>query len=105
MVSFKIHSAVANMLQSDSATPWTIACQAALSMEFSRPKYWSGLPFPSPGDLPDLGIEPMSPVWQTDSLPLRHLGSPISTYAWWQLHGALAAIGQEEIPHGQGQEL
>ena len=38
-------------------TPWTVACQAVLSMEFSRQEYWSGLPFPTPGDLPDLGIE------------------------------------------------
>ena len=42
------------------ATPWTVARQAPLSMEFSRQKYWSGLPFPSPGDLPNPGIEPMS---------------------------------------------
>ena len=40
-----------------------------LSMEFSRQEYWSGLPFPSPGDLPDPGIEPRSPAWQADSLP------------------------------------
>ena len=40
------------------ATPWTIACHALLSMEFSRQEYWSGLPFPTPGDLPDQGIEP-----------------------------------------------
>ena len=44
------------------ATPWTAACQASLSMEFSRQEYWNGLPFPSPGDLPDLGIEPISLV-------------------------------------------
>ena len=44
------------------ATPWIIALQAPLSMEFSRQDYWSGLPFPSPGDLPDPGIEPASPV-------------------------------------------
>ena len=43
-------------------TPWTVACQAALSMEFSRQEYWSGLPFPSPGDLADLEIKPESPV-------------------------------------------
>ena len=43
-------------------TPWTIACQAPLSMEFSRQEYWSGLPFPSPGDLPNPGIEPQSLV-------------------------------------------
>ena len=43
-----------------SVTPWTIACQAPLSMEFSRQEEWNGLPFPSPGDLPDLGTEPAS---------------------------------------------
>ena len=51
------------------ATPWTIACQAPLSIGFSRQEYWSGLPFPSPGDLPDLGIEPGSPALQAYSLP------------------------------------
>ena len=44
------------------ATPWTVACQAPLSMEFSRQEYWSGLPFPPPGDLPDAGIKPVSPL-------------------------------------------
>ena len=43
-------------------TPWTVARQAPLSRGFSRHEYWSGLPFPSPGDLPDLGIEPGSPA-------------------------------------------
>ena len=43
-------------------TPWTVACQAPLSMGFSRQEYWSGLPFPSPGDLPDLGIKLRSPL-------------------------------------------
>ena len=55
------------------ATPWTVAYQAPLSVEFSRQEYWSGLPYPSPGDLRDPGIEPMSPAssaWQVDSLPL-----------------------------------
>ena len=46
----------------DSATPWTVAHQAPLSLEFSRQEYYSGLPFPSPGDLPYPGIEPMSLV-------------------------------------------
>ena len=50
-------------------TPWTIAHQASLSMEFSRQEYWSGLPFPSPVDLPDPGIKPGSPALQADSLP------------------------------------
>ena len=51
------------------ATPWTVACQAPLSVGFSRQEYWSGLLFPSPGDLPNLGIEPRSPALQADSLP------------------------------------
>ena len=50
-------------------TPWTVACQAPLSMGFSRQEYWSGLPFPSLGDLPDPGMEPGSPALQADSLP------------------------------------
>ena len=45
---------------SDSAAPWTVACQASLSMEFSRQEYWSGVPFPSPGDLSNPGIKPVS---------------------------------------------
>ena len=48
-----------------------IPCQTPLSMEFSRQEYWSGLPFPSPGDLPDPGIKPRSPALQTDSLPSK----------------------------------
>ena len=50
------------------ATPWTVACQAPLSMGFSRQEYWSGLPFLSPGDLPDPGIEPGSHALQADDL-------------------------------------
>ena len=49
-------------LVSDSATPWTVAHQASLSTGFSRQEYWSGLPFPLSGDLPDPGIEPRSPA-------------------------------------------
>ena len=57
------------------ATPWTVACQAPLSMGFSRQEYWSGLPCPSWEDLPDPGIEPRSPTLQTASC-LSHQGSP-----------------------------
>ena len=49
-------------------TPWTVALQAPPSMGFSRQHYWSGLPFPSPGDLPDPGIEPRSPALQAEAL-------------------------------------
>ena len=50
-------------------TPWTVACQSPLSKGFSRQEYWSGLPFPFPGNVPDPGIEPGSPALQADSLP------------------------------------
>ena len=58
------------------ATPWTVAYQAPLSMGFSRQECWSGLPFPSPGDLPNPGIEPGSPALQADALPSEPLGKP-----------------------------
>ena len=66
------HSAV-----SDSVTPWTVFCQAPLSMGFSRQEYWSGEPNPSPEDLPNPGIEPRFPALQVDSLPSEPLGKPI----------------------------
>ena len=72
-------------------TPCTVARQAPLSMGFSRQGYWSGLPFPTPGDLPDPGISLLH--WQADSLPLRHLGSPQprlqarKTSPCWSHHG------------------
>ena len=62
------------------ATPWTAASQAPPSMGFARQEYWSGLPFPSPGNLPDSGIEPGSPAMQADSLPAGPPGKPYSYY-------------------------
>ena len=59
------------------ATAWNVAYQASPSMGFSRQEYWSGLPFPSPGDLPDPGIEPRSPALQADALPYKLPGKPI----------------------------
>ena len=59
------------------ATPWTVAQQALLSLEFSRQEYWSGLPFPTPGDLADPGIEPRFPTLQVDSLPSEPSGKPM----------------------------
>ena len=56
--------------------PWTVAHQAPLSMGFSRQEYWSGLPFPSPGDLPNPGIKPGSPALQADPLPSEPPGKP-----------------------------
>ena len=73
-------------------TPWTVACRAPLSMGFSRQEYWSGLPFPSPGDLPNPGIEPRFPALQADSLPTELWGKPFlssrnsqfAVYKKWQ---------------------
>ena len=61
---------------SDSATPWTVAHQAPLSMGFSRQGYWSGRPFPSPGDLPNPGTKSGSLALQVDSLPSEAPGKP-----------------------------
>ena len=67
---------VSHLVMSDSATPWTVAHQAPLSMGFCRQEYWSELPFPSPGSLPDPGIEPESPALQADSLLSEPPGKP-----------------------------
>ena len=58
-------------------TPQTVALPASLSMGFSKQEYWSGLPFPSPEDLPDLGIETGSPALQAESLMFELQGSPV----------------------------
>ena len=65
------------------ANPWSVAHQASLSMGFSRQEYWNGLPFPSPGDLHDPGIEPMSPALQAYSLPLSRWGSSKGQLLMW----------------------
>ena len=62
------------------ATPWTVAHQAPPSMGFSRQEYWSGSPFPSPGDLPDPGIELRSPALQADVLPSEPPGRSDNQY-------------------------
>ena len=70
-------------------TLWAVARQALLSMGFSRQEYWSGLPCPPPGDLPNAGIEPRSPALQADSLPAEPQGKHKNTgvgslsLLWW----------------------
>ena len=76
MRSESVHRSVV----SDSVTPRTIACQATLSMGFSRQEYRSGLPCPPPGDLPNPGIEPGTPELQADSLPSEPPGDTKSFY-------------------------
>ena len=81
------------------ATPWTVAYQAPLSVGFSRQECWSGLPFPSPGDLPNPGIEPGSPTLQADALPSEPSGNytvlMFSFLAYFTLYNRL----QFHLPH------
>ena len=62
---------------------WTVAHQAPLSMGFPRQEYWSGLPFPSPGDLAGSGIKPRLLLWQADSLLLSHLRTPLCLFSFY----------------------
>ena len=76
------------------ATPWTVAYQAPPSMGFSRQDYWSGVPLPSPGDLPDPGIGPRSPALQADALPSEPPGKSTkkaSPNYLWSAKGKLIA--------------
>ena len=72
-------------------TLWTVARQAPLSMGFSRQEYWSGLPFPSPGDLPNPGIEPGSPALPADALFSEPPGKPIKAIGSY-LYESLTAL-------------
>ena len=82
-------------------TPWTVAHQAPLSMGFSRQKHWNGLPFPSPGDLPNPGIEPGSPALQADSSPSEPPGKPQWGLFCNNLEGWERAGGGREIQEGR----
>ena len=81
---------------SDSVTPWTVAYQALLSMGFFRQGYWSGLPFPSPGDLPNPGIKPGLPTLQSDALSSEPPGKGLSIYysscMSWYLFSAYVSL-------------
>ena len=81
-------------------TPWTVAHQAPLSMGFHRQVYWSRLPFPTPGDLPDLGTEPRLLRWQVGSVPLSHQWSPPEccfALIWITLHCRIKWASQEVL--------
>ena len=78
---------VSHSVVSTSAIPWTVAHWAPLSMEFSRQEYWSWLPCPSPGDLPDPGIKPRSPALLADSLPFE------LAYIWFRMGGHMYTHG------------
>ena len=85
------------------ATPWTVAHQAPQSMEFSRHQYWSELPFPSPGDLPDPGIEPGSPTLQADTLPSEPSGKQIKTIIRYHLTPIRMAIIKKSTNNKSGE--
>ena len=72
--------------------PWTVAYQAPMSMGSSRQEYWSGLPFPSPGDLPNPGIEPRSPALQADALPSEPQGKSIRQERGLRNHTSVSII-------------
>ena len=81
-------------------TPWTVAHQAPPSMEFSRQEYWSGLPFSSPGDLSNPGIEPGSPTLQADALLSEPPGNPKGTATpWTEEPGELQSTGSPTVGH------
>ena len=80
------------------AIPWTIACQAPLSLGFSRQEYWSGLPFPFPGDLPDPGIKPRSPALQADHLPTE-LGASHSSREK-MVPDIIRNVGRDQVTYG-----
>ena len=79
-ILFESESVSSSVLSNSLRLSWTIAHQAPLSMEFSRQEFWSELSFPPPGDLPDPGIEPGSPVLQADSLLSEPPGKPQRNY-------------------------
>ena len=87
------------------ATTWTVAYQAPPSMGFSRQEYWSGLPFPSPGDLPDPGIEPRSPALQADALPSEPPGKFPPHDGVDRIPGSVHRIKQRVLDWGQEQGL
>ena len=78
--------------ESFQSTPWTVAHQAPLSMGFSRQEHWSGLPFLSPGDLPDLGIELRFPTLQADSLPSAMVKNPLANAGDIRAVGLIAGL-------------
>ena len=82
-------------------TPWTVAYQASPSMGFSKQEYWSGLPFSSPGDLPNPGIEPVSPALEADALTSEPPGKPKNTGGdcYFLLQGIFLIQGYMGLPH------
>ena len=81
-------------------TPWTVARQAPLFMEFSMQEYWSGLPCPSPGDLLNPGIEPGSPALQADSLLTEPPGKPFLYCVFYLTSKSIILDGKDKMGKG-----
>ena len=93
-------TSISHSVMPDSATPWTAAHQAPLSMWFSRQGYWSGLPFPSPGDLPNPGINLGCPAMQAESLLTELQGKPLLAYSERKGKGSRSVVPDSLQPHG-----
>ena len=91
---------LSHLVVSASATPWTVAGQAPLSVGFSRQEHWSGLPFPPPGDLPDPGIEPASPAFPA----LEKAMVPHSSVLAWRIPGTGSLVGCDLWGHRVGHD-
>ena len=91
------------LVVSDSETPWTVACQASLSMGFVRKEYWSGLLFPPTGDLPDPGIEPVSPALANRFFTIEPLEKLLcsSVNPSFSLFGAWLCLLAQHPPRGE----
>ena len=83
------------------ATPWTVDAQVSLSMGFSRKEYWSGLPFPSPGNLPDPGMEPRSPALRADALTSEPPGSQLKDLLKCRFSNANVPINENICNQGK----
>ena len=81
-------------------TPWTVTYQAPPSMGFSRQEYWSGLPFPSQGDLPDPGIKPGSPALQADALTSEPPVKSQRAHKWEAIKGEARKEAEEKAGEG-----
>ena len=82
------------------ATPWTVTYSASPSVGFSRQEYWSGLPFPSPGDLPNPGIKPRSPALEADALASEPPGKHHELYSPWNSPGQNTGVGSLSLLQG-----
>ena len=104
IASIELLSCIAKVVSDSFVTPWTIACKVPLSMQFPRHEYCNGLPFPSPGDLPDPGIEPVNPSPALSVLCLVTQSCPTLCNSGSSVHGVSpdknTGVGCHALLHG-----